>query len=75
MRVTVRFFISGRETEVELHDAATLDDCLKSLIQKFPELEQMVKISRFAVGGVSVLRTNVLSENDVITMIPPISGG
>jgi len=93
MKVTVKFFTTLREIskrgeeEVELPSAATLDDLLKHLSQKYgrqfidyvfndegtrPQLQ-------FLVNGRSIttlqgLKTRLM-DSDKIAIIPPVGGG
>lgn len=58
----------------ELEDKGNINDLKKALVAKYPDFE---KLASLAIAVNSEYRTDdfVLSENDEIAIIPPVSGG
>jgi len=62
--------ITGKELMLEVKD---LDSLKQNLIQKFPELSD--KKMAFAINRKLVENNITLTENDVVALMPPYSGG
>ncbi|MCY0876576.1 MAG: molybdenum cofactor biosynthesis protein MoaE [Firmicutes bacterium] len=83
MRITVRFFAGAaeaaglRETQVEL--PAKGDMSLRSLLdylgEQFPSLQSVLSRAWCARNEEYVTVETILSDGDVIAVIPPVSGG
>ncbi len=78
----LREAVGSRELEVELEDGATLGDLLKVLYGKFPKLREVIESLGkrgldvlFMVNGSTATPDKRLREGDVITILPPASGG
>lgn len=63
------------ESDLELHEAATVDSFWIEAIKKFPALEKYKSHSRIAVNMEYAAQTRLLRENDEVCIIPPVSGG
>lgn len=61
--------------ELELPDAATGNDLIKTLVHQLPELEGKEAQLKIAVGEEYVDNTTVLETNREIAVFPPVSGG
>ncbi len=81
MRVKVRFFaqlreLAGmRETVLELPEGATVSQGLLKLREAFPKLHLEGGRVAVAVNRSYVQGEHVLSEDDELALIPPVSGG
>ena len=81
MRVKVRLFASVRQAlgrpmlEVELSEAATVDDLQVRLQCEFPQLHLDSGIVLVAVNQRYAKRDLVLREGDEVALIPPVGGG
>lgn len=81
MRVTVRFFgvlkeIAGRaEEQVEVRPGTTLGEVFGSYAERFETLQTRRSSILFARNQEFVKGEEVLSENDEIAFLPPVSGG
>ena len=83
--VQVRFFASVREAagvgscEVRLPEEASLEDLLRLLRERFPQLSDSLVGIGIALNRRYVSReglgTQLLREGDEVALIPPISGG
>ena len=80
MKITLLFFgistdlVDNSSLEIELPNKITVASFKKFLVAEFPELQKM---SSYAVAiNESYATDNILiKENDVIAIIPPVSGG
>lgn len=70
----VKEFFKGSETEVELHDSATVLDLKNKLEEAFPEIKKL-KSYFIAVNDEYAEDDWVLNNNSEIAIIPPVSGG
>jgi len=88
MRVRVRLVsllreaVGSRELELELEDGATLGDLLEALYGRFPRLREIVEGLEkrglnvlFMVNGSTAALGERLRDGDVVTILPPASGG
>ncbi len=53
---------------------ATLEDLRQDLAKEFPELNNYKNYS-IAVNEIYAERDYIIKENDVVALIPPVSGG
>ncbi len=81
MKVDVRLFALYREragTErltLDLHDRATLDEAVKEIRARFPQLAPPTVEIVAAVNAEYAEGDTALKEGDQIALIPPVSGG
>ena len=81
MNVTVKFFaaardVAGRESCVlDVPAGATPSLVLDVLSKEYPRLLQLKHSLRVAVNWEYVAQDHLLSENDELAIIPPVSGG
>jgi len=81
MRVKVLLFgvlaaKSGqRRLHVDLPAGATVDNALDALCERLPDLAAMRDRLAVAVDMAYVRGDHILSENDELALIPPVSGG
>jgi molybdopterin converting factor subunit 1 len=81
MKVRVRLFAVAREVaganevEVELPSGGTAGELRAALVERWPALAAVLKLSRIAVNADFAGDDRVLSESDEIALIPPVSGG
>jgi sulfur-carrier protein len=81
VRVRVRLFalarqLAGRDVvETELQAGATIADVRNELELQVPQLPELLKHSVFAVDDRYVSDDFVLSADDDVACIPPVSGG
>lgn len=81
MRVEVSLFARFRDhagcdrVTFELPGPMTISSLRQSMFDRWPELEQLLRSSLFAVGTEYVTDDHLIAANDVIALIPPVSGG
>lgn len=66
--------LSASNTTVELSEAATIADLKQHLFQQYPAFQQLRSIS-FAVGTNYEQDHRILSDQEEVVIIPPVSGG
>lgn len=80
MQLEILFFgitsdlIGKRSMKMECKEGINLDELKKSLLEKFPKLKHHSDFS-MAVNMEYAEASIVLKNNDIIAMIPPVSGG
>jgi molybdopterin synthase subunit MoaD len=80
MKVKVLYFsqvkdkVGKNEEEVEF-EGKTLKDLVDVLVNKYPDIEDILKRSMFAVNESYETMDYNLQDNDIIAIIPPVSGG
>jgi len=82
MKVRVEFYgglrqvagASDREVRME-GDAPTVGDLADRLREELPGLDGHLEAAAFAVGDRLVERDRALAEDDVVGVLPPVSGG
>jgi len=80
MKVKVLYFsqikdkIGKNEEEIEF-EGKTLKDLIDVLVNKYPNIEDILKRSMFAVNESYETMDCNLQDNDTIAIIPPVSGG
>ncbi len=81
MLIRLRFFASLRErlrcseAERRLPEGATVDDLWQALCAEHPQLAGLRSSMTFAVNREYVRGDHVLTANDEVALIPPVSGG
>lgn len=80
MRITVRCFAMLRELaqdrcELTLDDGASVADAWLALERAFPRIAPHRSYVRAARNGVYVSWDTALTDDDVIALLPPVSGG
>jgi molybdopterin converting factor subunit 1 len=78
MEVKVLYFalardLTGKTEETIKFNGKTTEDLRKLLKNKYPQMEKLLDISRFAVNG--EYYEGELKEGNTIAVIPPVSGG
>ncbi|ACD65870.1 MAG TPA: molybdopterin converting factor subunit 1 [Sulfurihydrogenibium sp.] len=80
MKVKVLYFsqvkdkIGKNEEEIEF-EGKTLKDLVDVLAKKYPDIKEILKRSMFAVNESYETMDYNLQDNDMIAIIPPVSGG
>ncbi|MFK8060575.1 MAG: MoaD/ThiS family protein [Polaribacter sp.] len=80
MKITTLFFgitsdlINETQLELTFENAISVADFKSLLMQKYPQLKNF---DSYAIAVNETYATNdlVLKENDVVAIIPPVSGG
>ena len=81
MKISVALFASARELvgsnsiDLILNPAATVGELRHRLIEKHPELANLIARSLFSVDHEFANDDLKLSEDTEVAMIPPVSGG
>ncbi len=78
MEVKVLYFANvrekvGKSEEVIRFTGKTTGDLKLLLSHKYPQIKDILKVSRFAVNG--EYYEGELKEGDTVAIIPPVSGG
>jgi molybdopterin synthase sulfur carrier subunit len=80
MKVKVLYFsqikdkVGKNEEEVEF-EGKTLKDLVDVLVNKYPDIKDILKRSMFAVNESYETMDYNLQDKDIIAIIPPVSGG
>ena len=80
MKISILFFgmatdlVDSSSLEIELPNKSTVASFKELLVEEFPELQKM---SSYAIAINESYATDdiLIKENDVIAIIPPVSGG
>jgi molybdopterin converting factor small subunit len=81
MKVTVRFYAISRElagTEyvtLDMQEPVRLEDVITLIYEKFPDLEPIRGIVRYAVDDEYAEPKCQLKNGQELSIIPPVSGG
>lgn len=81
MRVTVRLFgtyrelVGIREIVLQFMDPPTLDVVADALRERYPILASLTDGMVLSVNGRVVSGGTVLSESDVVSVLPTVTGG
>ena len=78
MQVEVLYFalvrdLVGKDRELIKFTGKTTSDLRKLLEHKYPQIGNVLKVSRMAVNG--EYYEGELKEGDTVAIIPPVSGG
>lgn len=63
------------ETQASLPEGSTIAELLAVLHRKFPRLKEMERSTLIAVGVEYQPKEFRLSENDEVSLFPPVQGG
>ena len=80
MQLEILFFgitsdlIGKRSVKMEFEEGINLDELKKHLLDKFPKLKHHPNFS-MAVNTEYALASLILQNNDIVALIPPVSGG
>ena len=80
MKVQILFFgitsdlLGASNLEIEVVEASTVANLKSLLKEKYPQLKNIASYA-IAVNESYALENLVLEENDVVAIIPPVSGG
>ncbi|MBI3785144.1 MAG: molybdopterin converting factor subunit 1 [Deltaproteobacteria bacterium] len=72
---SLRERLRRREGSCTLGAGATVEDLWQELCREYPQLVPLAGAIRFSVNLEYVERHHVLSDNDEVALIPPVSGG
>ena len=81
MKVSVLLFAAAREAvgqesiSVEVPDGANVAQVLEQLGQQIPTIAHLVSSSRLAVDNEYAPASQVITNENEIAFIPPVSGG
>lgn len=81
MKVTVLLFghyrelVLDGEMSVEMSEKSTVRTLVETLVNRFSALEGISAHCRFAVNEEFAPLNAPLAENDVVAVLPPMSGG
>ena len=81
MKVRVRVFaalreiLGNEEVEVDLPDGTTVEGLWEQLAGDDDRLEPFTRSIQFAINHDFVDKTTVLSADDEVAFLPPVSGG
>lgn len=70
----VKDIIGQSEIDFEISGSKTIYDLKKNLFIKYPKLNDINKFA-FAVNEEYVTDDVIIQDNDVVAIIPPVSGG
>lgn len=77
-QVTVRYWAGARDAaglDEEALDAAQLGDLVQQLAHRSPALAQVLSVSSLLVDGLNSAPSHVLSDGNVVEVLPPFAGG
>ncbi|MBI5215048.1 MAG: molybdopterin converting factor subunit 1 [Ignavibacteriae bacterium] len=81
MNIQVKFFavtrdiVGASQKTIALPEQATTNDLLEHLIHCYPKFAEWKPFIRIAVNHEYIIQERVLSEQDEVALIPPVSGG
>ncbi|WP_051654686.1 molybdopterin converting factor subunit 1 [Persephonella sp. IF05-L8] len=81
MRIKVLYFSSVKDKiglpseDIELSENSTVNDLIKLLSEKYPQIKNSLQNSMFAVNEEYASTDQKLKEGDTVAIIPPVSGG
>lgn len=81
MKINVLFFAICRElaktgkAEIELPDGADRESLWKTLLRRYPAMSDLAPRIAIAVNNRFVKNRLELSDGDIVSLIPPVSGG
>ena len=80
MKVQILFFgittdlLGFSNLELEVTEASTVVNLKRLLKEKYPQLKNMASYA-IAVNESYAVNDLVLNENDIVAIVPPVSGG
>jgi sulfur-carrier protein len=77
-QVTVRYWAGAREAagrDEERVEADALDDLVQQLAGRTAALAQVLSVSSLLVDGLIAARSRVLSDGEIVEVLPPFAGG
>lgn len=80
MKIKILFFgiardISGKDSiEITMNESLTIED-LKNVLKKMYPKFRVINDFTLAVNEAYVNQDHVLNNNDIVAIIPPVSGG
>jgi molybdopterin synthase sulfur carrier subunit len=81
MRVKVKLFsafrdiVGAKEEDVELPDGTTVSGLLEDYIRRFPQMGRFRDHIVLSVNSQFGAATRVLKDGDIVSFLPPVSGG
>ncbi len=81
MRVHVRYFQNVRKSTgiaeefLELAEKTSVGDLIVELVKKYPDLGPSVPSLLFAINETHARRVDLLTDGDILAVMPPFSGG
>ena len=81
MNVRVRLYAAARQAaghdhlDVELPEGATIGDLRSTMVQRLPEIAELIARVMFAVDAEYAADTAEIPPNADVACIPPVSGG
>lgn len=81
MKIKIRTFASVydicgfTDKEIEIQAGQTVADVVKSLIEQYSDLSDIVHSLLFAVNEEYCAQTRELVDDDLLAIFPPVSGG
>jgi molybdopterin synthase sulfur carrier subunit len=81
MRVKVKLFsafrdiVGAKEEYVELPDGTTVSGLLEDYIRRFPQMGRFRDHIVLSVNSQFGAATRVLKDGDIVSFLPPVSGG
>ncbi len=68
-------FAKTDSSALDLREGATVNEARRELTKRFPQLGKGLATMRLAVNQEFVVDTEILRADDVLAVIPPVSGG
>ncbi len=81
MQIMVRLFAGARDAvghaalAIEMPEGTTVTQAVQLLVDKYPALNRIAKVSRAAVNRDYAPDDQVLHDHDELAILPPVSGG
>ncbi|GAB6072339.1 molybdopterin converting factor subunit 1 [Venenivibrio stagnispumantis] len=81
MKIKVLYFASlkdklkKKEDIIDLKEGSKVEDLLNDIISKYPQIQELIQKCMIAVNEEYSSKDRVLNENDIVAIIPPVSGG
>lgn len=81
MKIQVKLYAICKEIaktnhiEFDVQENGSTKDLLELLVTKFPEMQKISSNIAFAINKNYVSSETILNDGDVVSMIPPVSGG
>lgn len=72
---SVKYKIKKSNEQFEIDENTTIEELLKVLKDKYPEIKDILENTMIAVNEEYKDKKYILKNNDVVAIIPPVSGG